>query len=109
MGKKLISLALATVLMIAVATTAFAAPVNVRSETGGYGYGGCGGYGYSLMRNADGSFLTKEAFEANLDQAIADGYILESNRQYYVDMFDYCVANGGIGRGGCGGRGLGRR
>ncbi len=99
MGKKLISVAIIAVFALTMATTAFAASPVSR------GYGNCGGYGYSLMRDADGNFFSEEAFEENLDKAIADGYILEADRQYYVDMFENCVANGGIGRGGCGGRG----
>lgn len=98
MGKKLISAAVVAVLMLSMTTTAFAAP------RGGYssgGYGACGGSGYSLMRDSGGNLLSQKAFEANLDKAIADGYILKANRQYYVDMYNYCAANGGFG--GCGG------
>lgn len=105
MSKKLISLAIVLVLTLSMATTAFAAPIG-GGKYGAGGYGACGGLGYSLMRDADGNFLSQEDFEANLDKAIDDGYILESDRQYYVDMFSYCVANGGFG--GCGGRGRGR-
>ncbi len=106
MGKKLISVAIVAVLMLSMASTAFAASLVGRYRAGGYG--GCGGYGYSLMRDVDGNFLSQESFKANLDQAIADGYILEEDRQFYLNMFDYCVQNGGFGRGGCGGgRGFG--
>ncbi len=104
MGKKLVSLAVAAVMMLSMATTAFAAPFG-GGRYGASGYGACGGLGYSLMRDADGNFLSQEDFEANLDDAIADGDILETNREYYVEMFSYCVDNGGFG--GCGGRGRG--
>lgn len=106
--KKIVSLAVGAAMLFSMATTAFAAPV-ARYGTGNLGYGACGGFGYSLMRDANGNFLSQEAFEANLDNAITDGYILAENRDYYVDMFDYCVANGGFGGcGGLGGRGFGR-
>ncbi|HBE86911.1 MAG TPA: hypothetical protein DDW53_18385 [Lachnoclostridium sp.] len=43
-------------------------------------YGACGGLGYDLMRDANGNFLSKEDFEANLDKAIADGDITSADR-----------------------------
>ncbi len=96
--KKLIITATVVLAMFSMATTSFAAPVR----NAGSGYGGCGGYGYSLMRDTDGSFLSKETFEERLDSYIADGYIREADRDYYVQRYDFCVTNGGGGNfGGC--------
>ncbi len=109
MRKKLISLVSVAVLALSMATVAFAAPANLQYKTEAAAYGACGGLGYDLMRDANGNFLNKEDFEANLDKAIADGDIASADRGYYVEMFDYCVANGGsFGGRGFGGRGCGR-
>lgn len=76
----------------------------------------CNGYGglcYSLMRDAEGNIVSKDIFEQNLDKAITDGIIPESDRSYFVERYDYCSvnsANCGNGNGtGCGnGRGMNR-
>jgi hypothetical protein len=110
MRKKLISLVSVVVLALSMATAAFAAPANAQYKTGASTYGAaCGGLGYDLMRDANGNFLSQEDFEANLDKAIADGDIASADRGYYVEMFNYCVANGGsFGGKSLGGRGCGR-
>lgn len=109
MKKKLISLVSVVVLALSMATVAFAAPSNARYKTESADYASCGGLGYDLMRDSNGNFLSKEDFESNLDKAIADGDIASADRGYYVEMFDYCVANGGsFGGRGFGGRGCGR-
>ena len=58
-----------------------------------------------MMRDNNGNFLTREAFEARLDSWIRDGIINERDRTFFLDRFDWCFENGGgaIGpRGGCG-------
>lgn len=108
MSKKIISLLAVVVLTLALTTTAMAARITPSTSTQTYGYGGCSyaGICYDLMRDADGNIVSKDVLEANLDAAIADGTILEADRAYFIDMYDYCSVNGGIGM--SGGRGAGR-
>lgn len=113
MKKKLIAIVGTAILALAITATSLLAAVPTAAApvaySGGYGYCGRGGYG--LMWDADGNFLDKDSFEANLDVLIEDGYILSEDRDYLLEMYDWCSTNGsgatGV-RGGCGGRGMGR-
>lgn len=105
MKKKIIVIMGAALLALGTTATSFAAaPV-----TSSAGYGFCGG-GYGVMWDQDGNFLDKDAFEANLDKLIEDGYILSENKDYFLERYDWCsdYGSGATGvRGGCGGRGMG--
>ena len=68
-----------------------------------------------LMWNEDGTFMSREAFEARLDEMIALGSILESDRAFFLERFDFCStyragatgARGACGRNGRGASGAG--
>lgn len=63
-----------------------------------------------MMWDEDGNFLTREAFEARLNEWIADGRIPARNREFMLERFDWCADYGGGAtgaRGRCGG--FGRR
>lgn len=102
MKKRLVAIIGVTTLTLMLGTTAFARGMafNTNSQIGGY----CGN-GYSFMRDADGNILSQEDFEKNLDKAIEDGTIAKEDRDAYLEMYEYCKDNGGLRRGGCGGRG----
>lgn len=81
---------------------------------------GCNGMGqracYTLMWNEDGTFVSKEVFDERFDAAVEDGYFLAADKDYFLEMYDYCsemVLNGlcgranGTGCGAGGGRGMG--
>lgn len=121
MKKKLIAIALITVFALTMSITAFAAQ-NGRGAGMGRGAGACGnqngtglglgicGGGYALMWDADGNFVDRETFEANLDKAINDGLLSSAIKEDYLSMYDYCAEYGcgelGVRRaGGCGMRG----
>lgn len=106
MKKKVIIVMGVLVLALSLSITAFAAVPAAPSDGYGNGYGFCGG-GYSLMWDQDGNFLDKDAFEANLDKLIEDGYILSEDRDYFLDRYDWCAENGGGAIGVRGGRGMG--
>ena len=42
------------------------------------------------MWNDDGTFMSREAFEVRLDELIASGSILESDRAFFLERFDFC-------------------
>ena len=96
MKKKLLVVFMACTLLITLAlpVSALAAPLPVR---GGY----CGG----LMWDDDGNFLDRDAFEERLDKAIEDGFIPSGDRDYCLEMYDYCIGGGMYGGGAYGGRG----
>lgn len=109
MKKKIIAMIGAVILCLCMGTSAFA-----ETTSADYGYG-CGmyGVGYSLMWDSDGNFLDRESFEAKLDSLIDNGVISEDDRDYYLERYDWCSANGGgaagVRGGGCGmGRGCRR-
>lgn len=112
MKKKLIIIMTVAVLVLAFSLTAYAAstaPAPAPKPVSGYGYGYCAG-GYNFMWDTDGTRLSREDAEAKLDQYIEDGNILEADKDYYLEMYDYCTENGYGYAGGCGmrgGRGMG--
>lgn len=61
------------------------------------------------MRDDNGNFLSKEAFEKKLDKAIEDGLILAEDRAFFIERYDYCAEYGGGANGMRGGCGMGRR
>jgi len=65
-----------------------------------------------LMWNDDGTFMSREAFEARLDEMILSGSILESDRASFLERFDFFATYGagatGV-RGACGRNGRGMR
>lgn len=102
MKKRLITLIGAAILVLGMATAAFAAAPATTSAS----YGSCGG-GYRLMWDQDGNFLDAEAFEDNLDKLIEDGFILAEDKDYYLERYEWCATYGGGSTRGCG-RGMGR-
>ena len=65
-----------------------------------------------FMWNEDGTFMSREAFEARLDEMIASGSILESGRAFFLERFDFCSTYGAGAtgmRGTCGRNGRGAR
>lgn len=108
MKKKMITLAMAVVMVFGISVTAMAnEPV--------YGFGGCqfgdrGMAGYGLMWAEDGrTFLSRDAFEDRVDDLIEQGLISSADKDALMERYDWCAANGGgaLGRGFCG-RGAGR-
>lgn len=108
MSKKLMAIVVAMMLTLAMTTTAFAVSPT-RSVNAGFG--GCGkGYSqqcYTLMRDADGNLVSRDVFEKNLDEAIADGTFKSEDKEYFLERYDNCSKNGGALGGGrrCGGLG----
>jgi len=47
-----------------------------------------------LMWNEDGTFMSREAFDARLDEMITSGSILESDRAFFLERFDFCSTYG---------------
>lgn len=65
-----------------------------------------------LMWNEDGTFMNREAFETRLDELIASGSILEADRSFFLERFDFCSTYGARAtgtRGACGRNGHGMR
>jgi len=44
-----------------------------------------------LMRNEEGAFLSREAFEVRLDALVADGIIAAADRAFFLERFDFCI------------------
>lgn len=109
MKKKLIAIVGVALLVVSMATAAYAAvkPAPVAPAAGN---GFCGGGG-GLMWDEDGNFLDKEAFEANVDKLIEDGFVVAEDKDALLELYDWCAAYGGGATGtrggGCGmGRGM---
>ncbi len=100
MKNKLLVMFLACALLIALALPASAFAATVPGRGGYCQSGGIGG----LMCDDDGNFLGKDAFEDKLDKAIEDGSIPSGDKEYYLDMYDFCVGGGVYGGRGCCGR-----
>lgn len=97
MGKKITVLvvAVAALFTMSMATTAFAAGPPFSNNTPPFG-AGAGGYGiYSLITDENGDFVSRDMFEANLDEAVADGTISAEDKESFLEMYDYRLANGG--------------
>ncbi len=102
MKKKLLVVLIAFALLMALVLPASALAEPVRAR-GGYGcFGGMGG----LMLDEDGNFMDRDAFGEKLDEAIADGLIPSGDKEYYLEMYDYCAGGGTYGGRGCCGRRL---
>ena len=108
--KKLTALALAAVMTLGFGVTAFASdiPASRFNEAQPGFWGGCCG---GLMWDEDGNFLSRDAFIERLDGLIQQGFIPEGEREFFIEMYDWCAAEGGgqFGRGfRRGGRGFGQ-
>ena len=69
---------------------------------------GLRGVGRTFFRNADGSFMSRDAVLARLDDAVANGRITEAQRDFIIERYDFCRAVGGGATGiRCGGFGGG--
>ena len=110
--KKVVSLVAAAVMVTAMSVTAFAndAPTMPAAPIvpgfSGCPFGGWGMAGYGIMWDEDGTtFLDRSDFEARVDDLIAQGLISESDRDAFMERYDWCAVNGGgafgRGSGGC--------
>ena len=81
-------LAVVLVFRFAAITAATAAPIAPRA---GFRLGP-GGYG--LMWDTDGNFISKDAFEANLDRMIDDGLLRAEDRESYLERYNFCATQG---------------
>lgn len=98
MSKKLIFISLISILVLSSSVVFAVSTASSGSQgyTNNYGYGCRGSYraiGYSLMKDQNGNFVDKDEFENNLDEAIEEGTILASDRDFYLNMYDYCISN----------------
>lgn len=92
MNKKLISFLSLVTLMSVMSVTSFATSGDKNNyKPREVDYGRCGGYSRSFMMDEYGDFLSQEKFESKLDKAIEEGYILNEDRDYYANMYEYCV------------------
>lgn len=116
MNKKIIASISSAVLLLVMSTTVFAAPfsegknanqkVNQNSNQS-YNYRGCGngymnhrgcGNGhmnqcYNLMKDSKGNIVDKDTFKLNLENAIDNGDINSKDKEYFLNMYDYCLEN----------------
>jgi hypothetical protein len=113
----MITLVGAIVMVFSLNITAFAneiptAPaVPVAPGFAGCQFGGWGMGGFGIMWDDDGTtFLGREAFEARVDDLIAQGLVSSADRTAFMERYDWCATYGGgaFGRGFCGGRTEGR-
>jgi len=44
-----------------------------------------------LMWNEDGTFMCRESFETRLDELIVSGVISETDRDFFLERFDFCL------------------
>lgn len=106
MNKKVIAFISSAVLLLAMSTTVFAAPFSGGKNTNqqvnqnnsqSYNYRGCGNsymdQCYNLMTDSKGNIVDKDTFKSNLENAIANGYIDSRDKEYFLDMYDYCLGN----------------
>ncbi|MCL2035262.1 MAG: hypothetical protein FWG94_11115 [Oscillospiraceae bacterium] len=107
--------AFAFILTLAVMLTLLATPVFAQISPGrtnlswGNQGWGCpnGGMGGGWMWDDNGNFLDKEAFGERIDKAVEDGLITAEDRDYLLEMYEWCIENGWAGgrgrgvRGGC--------
>lgn len=107
MKKKIITVLGIAVLAIAMGTTALATTVldqpqkstAIAQTQQNCGFGRGGGMmsrNYGLMMDENGKLLDKEAFEAKLDAAIKDGTIKPEDKEFYIERYEACTANGGM-------------
>lgn len=101
--RRILAAILVAVFVLGFSTTAFAS-IGPRSP-GGWAGPGWGMRGSGWMMDYDGSLLNEEAFAQRLDEAIASGFINESQRQGLLEMREWCLAGGWCG----GARGWGAR
>ena len=88
--KKNASMILAVVLVFGFAVIAATAATQMPPRAGfRFGSGG-----YSLMWDADGNFLNKDAFEANIDRLIDDGFLRAEDRESYLERYNLCATQG---------------
>ena len=53
-----------------------------------------GGMMNGLMWDDDGTFMSREAFEARLDELIASGLISETDGAFFLEKYDFCATYG---------------
>ncbi len=49
--------------------------------------------GYGFMLDEDGDFLSEDEFEERLNYAIDNNLLDEDEKDFYLNMFDYCTSN----------------
>ena len=112
MLKNITVLAIMVVMVMGASTTVMANTIQNSDFAWACCTGRGTGYMGGLMWNEDGTFMSREAFETRLDELIASGTILESDRPFFLERFDFCATYGAGAtgmRGACGrnGRGMG--
>ena len=70
--------------MAAAATAPMPPRAGFRFDPGGFG----------LMWDADGNFLSSDAFEANLDRLIEERLLRAEDRDSYLEMYNFCAVHG---------------
>ncbi len=90
MRKKLIATISIMTMVYAMSTSVFASGFP-RMMSQNYNYST--NYNYDLMLNENGDFLSIEDFEQRLDDAVENNLLLEDDKDFYLDMFDYCTNN----------------
>lgn len=99
MRKTLVALAAVGVLTLGLSTTAFANEVATTTPSSATrsvsNFRPCGGGIRGMMWDADGNFMSREAFEQRLDEWVAAGMITPALRASYLEMYDFCGAYGG--------------
>jgi len=94
----------AAVMVLGTSTIVMANEVPARFTAACIGRG-LGWESRGMMRDDNGNFLTREAFEQRIDGLIAEGRLNSGERASMLDIFDWCVSNDGVAagmRGGCG-------
>ena len=114
MAKKMVAVMIVAVMIVGTSTGVMAN----RNPNSGFTWVCCAcrasGTMGRLMWNEDGTFMSRNEFEARLDSLITSRVILESDKSLLLERFDFCATYGAGAtgfRGACGrnGRGMGRQ
>ena len=112
--KKFMVLTLVFMIALGITSTVMASEIQPRGA--GFGGGACWemglqGAGYAFFWDANGQFLSRDSVETAVNDSLANGSLTEAQRDFLLDMYEYCASLGGGATGvrcGGGGRGYGR-